>query len=177
MRVAANGELCILMSCVAAAMYAAGGAVPCVAQSDARSEPPDWFAGDPHVHRGIRCGRANEKQMLTAQELLEMMKTNKLAVISMRSDIGNGEIKFPAKDIPFITGRDHAASTPERIIHWDAEWHYDPEGVTFERKVVGGHLILLGLKQGGHPFAFCYVEAKLRDFATVSLRCQPLDRL
>ena len=27
------------------------------------------------------------------------------------------------------------------------------EGVTFERKVIGGHLILLGLKQSGQPFA------------------------
>ena len=149
---AANRGLCILMSCVAAAMCAQGG-VNCGARSDPSPEPPDWFAGDAHVHRGIGCGRANERQMLTAQELLEMMKTNNLAVISVLSDIGNGEIKFAEKDIPFITGRDHAASTPERIIHWDAEWHYDAEGVTFERKVIGGHLILLGLKQGGHPFA------------------------
>jgi hypothetical protein len=136
-----------------APMMCVGGAVSCFAQSATRPEPPDWFAGDAHVHRGIGCGRANEKEMLTPQELLEMMKTNNLAVISVLSDIGNGEIKFAEKDIPLITGRDNSASTSERIIHWDAEWHYDPEGVTFERKVIGGHLILLGLKQGGQPFA------------------------
>jgi len=130
-----------------------GSAVVCLAQSGLRPEPPDWFAGDAHVHRGIGCGRSNEKEMLTAQELLEMMKTNNLAVISVLADIGNGEIKFVEKDLPLITGRDNPASTPDRILHWDAEWHYDPEGVTFERKVIGGHLILLGLKRGGQPFA------------------------
>ncbi len=52
-----------------------------------------------------------------------------------------------------MTGKDNPVSTPDRIVHWDAEWHYDPDGVTFARKVIGGHLILLGLKQGGQPFA------------------------
>lgn len=127
--------------------------VTCLAQTTMRPEPADWFAGDAHVHRGIGCGRASEKEMLTPPQLLEMMKTNNLAVISVVSDIGNGEIKYAEKDIPFITGQDNPASNPERIIHWDAEWHYDPEGVTFERKAIGGHLILLGLKQGGLPFA------------------------
>ena len=122
-------------------------------QAAVRPEPPDWFAGDAHVHRGIGCGRENEKQMLTPQQLLEMMKPNNLAVISVLSDIGNGEIKYAEKDIPLITGQDDSVSTPDHIVHWDAEWHYDPQGVTFERKVIGGHLILLGLKQGGQPFA------------------------
>ncbi|HEV2493449.1 MAG TPA: CehA/McbA family metallohydrolase [Terriglobia bacterium] len=125
----------------------------CFAQSATKPEPPDWFAGDAHVHRGIGCGRANEKEMLTPHELLEMMKPNNLAVISVLADIGNGEIKYADQDIPFITGKDNPASTPERVIHWDAEWHYDPEGVTLERKVIGGHLVLLGLRQGGRPFA------------------------
>ena len=136
-----------------AGMMVVGSAVNCLAQSAPRPEPPEWFAGDAHVHRGVGCGRSQEKEMLTPQELLEMMKTNNLAVISVLSDIGNGEIKPVEKDLPLITGEDNPASTPERIIHWDAEWHYDPEGVTFERKVIGGHLILLGLKQGGQPFA------------------------
>ena len=125
----------------------------CLAQNPDQPEPPGWFAGDAHVHRGIGCGRANEKDMLSPQELLEMMKPNNLAVVAVVVDIGNGEIKYADRDIPFITGRDNPASTPARILHWDAEWHYDPEGVTFERKMIGGHLILLGLKQGGQPFA------------------------
>jgi len=122
-------------------------------QSVIRPEPPEWFAGDAHVHRGIGCGRSKEKEMLTPEQLFEMMKANNLAVISVLADNGNGEIKYAEKDIPLITGHDDSVSTPDHIVHWDAEWHYDPEGVTFERKVIGGHLILLGLKQGGEPFA------------------------
>jgi hypothetical protein len=118
-----------------------------------RPEPPDWYAGDAHVHRGIGCGREHEKEMLTGAQLLEMMKPNNLAVISVLSDIGNGELKYVEKDLPLMTGKDNPVSTPDRILHWDAEWHYDPDGVTFARKVIGGHLILLGLKQGGQPFA------------------------
>jgi len=128
-------------------------APPGFAQSARGPEPPGWFAGDPHVHRGIGCGRSNEKEMLSPQQLLEMMKVNNLAVVSMLSDIGNGEIKYADQDIPLITGQDNPASTPQRILHWDAEWHYDPEGVTFERKMIGGHLIFLGLKEGGQPYA------------------------
>jgi len=122
-------------------------------QSAAKPEPADWFAGDPHVHRGIGCGRANEKEMLSPQQLLEMMKVNNLAVISVCADAGNGEIKYAEQDLPFITGKDNPVSTPDHIVHWDAEWHYDPQGVTFERKMIGGHLGLLGLKQGGQPWA------------------------
>jgi len=128
-------------------------APPAFAQSAPGPEPPGWFAGDAHVHRGIGCGRSNEKEMLSPQQLLEMMKVNNLAVVSMLSDIGNGEIKCADQDIPLITGKDNPASTPQRILHWDAEWHYDPEGVTFERKMIGGHLILLGLHEGGQPYA------------------------
>ena len=122
-------------------------------QSSEGPEPSDWFAGDAHVHRGIGCGRSNEASMLIPQQLMEMMEVNNLAVISVLADAGNGEIKFADQDLAMIDGHDNAISTPQRIVHWDAEWHYDPEGVTFDRKMVGGHLILLGLKQGGQPFA------------------------
>jgi hypothetical protein len=122
-------------------------------QSADGPEPSDWFAGDAHVHRGIGCGRSNEKEMLTPEQLVDMMKVNNLAVISVLADAGNGEIKYAGQDLAMITGKDNAVSTPQRIVHWDAEWHYDPEGVTFERKMIGGHLILLGLKKGGQPFA------------------------
>ncbi|MBZ5561964.1 MAG: CehA/McbA family metallohydrolase [Acidobacteriia bacterium] len=126
---------------------------PVFGQSAERPEPWDWFAGDAHVHRGIGCGRSNEKEMLSPQQLLDMMKVNNLAVVSVLADAGNGEIKYADQDLAMISGQDNIASTPERIVHWDAEWHYDPQGVTFERKVIGGHLILLGLKQGGQPYA------------------------
>ena len=122
-------------------------------QTTARPEPSDWFAGDPHMHRGVGCGRAKEKEMLSPQQLLEMMKVNNLAVVSVLADAGNGEIKYADQDLTMITGEDNAVSTPQRILHWDAEWHYDPQGVTFERKMIGGHLALLGLKHGGQPYA------------------------
>ena len=118
------------------------------AQPTDRLEPPDWFAGDAHVHRGIGCGRSNEKEMLTPKQLLEGMQTNNLAVISVLADIGNGEIKYADRDIPMITGEDNAVSNGQRLVHWDAEWHFDPEGVTFSDKMIGGHLIVLGLKSG-----------------------------
>ncbi len=126
---------------------------PARGQTAERPEPSNWFAGDAHVHRGIGCGRSNEKEMLSPEQLLDMMKVNNLAVISVLADAGNGEIKYADQDLPMITGQDNPDSTPEHIVHWDAEWHYDPEGVTFQRKVIGGHLILLGLKQGGQPYA------------------------
>lgn len=129
------------------------GALTCSAQSAAGPEPPGWFAGDAHVHRGIGCSRSDAKEMLTPQELLAGMKANNLAVMAVLGDIGNGEIKYPEKDIALINGEDHPASTPQRILHWDAEWHYDPKGVTFEQKVIGGHLIILGLKRGKRIFS------------------------
>ena len=116
-------------------------------------EPPGWFAGDPHVHRGILCGRSDAKEMLTPEELLAGMKVEDLAVIAVLGDVGNGEVKHAEKDFLLTNGEDHPASTPQRILHWDAEWHYDPKGVTFERKVIGGHLVILGLKQAKTLFA------------------------
>ncbi len=128
--------------------------VCCLPQAQTgRPEPSDWFAGDAHVHRGIGCDRANAKEMLTSQQLLEMMKFNDLSVISVLADAGNGEIREAAQDLQEITGEDNPTSTSGRIIHWDAEWHYDPLGVSFERKEIGGHLVLLGLSHGGQPWA------------------------
>ena len=60
------------------------------------------------------------------------MKPNDLAVISVLGDMGNGEVRYQSEDLPLITGKDHPLSTPDRILHWDAEWHFDPKGVTFE---------------------------------------------
>ncbi len=111
-------------------------------------EPPGWFAGDAHVHRGIGCSRADAKEMLTPAELLEAMQPNRLNVVAVLADMGNGEIRYAEKDLPLISGRDDAASRLGRLLHWDAEWHFDPRGVTFERKAIGGHLILLGLEHG-----------------------------
>jgi hypothetical protein len=123
-------------------------AIPLYGQTSERLEPPDWFAGDAHVHRSIGCSRSNAKEMLTPQELLHGMMANNLAVVSVLADIGNGEGKYQEKDIPLINGQDNSVSTPDHIVHWDAEWHFDPEGVTFADKAIGGHLIVLGLNSG-----------------------------
>ncbi len=106
-----------------------------------RPEPPDWFAGDIHVHRN--CGEATS--ILPESEFTNMMEPNDLAVISVMADMGNGEVKDSKTDLPKVTGRDAAQSEPGRIVHWEAEWHYDPAGVTFENKAIGGHLLFLGL--------------------------------
>ena len=115
------------------------------AQSQPRPEPADWFTGDVHMHHSIHCGL---NRMIPPQELREMMNTNNLAVISVLADIGNGEGKPQEKDIPNITGQDDPVSTPDRIVHFGGEWHWDPEGVTASKQAIGGHLVVLGIKRG-----------------------------
>jgi O-glycosyl hydrolase len=110
--------------------------------SGIRPEPPGWYAGDMHVHRN--CGEVTSIWPETS--LTEMMRTNDLSVISLLADMGNGEVKESKSDLPKVTGLDAGQSSPGRIMHWDAEWHFDPEGVTFENKALGGHIVLLGLK-------------------------------
>jgi drug/metabolite transporter (DMT)-like permease len=124
-------------------------------------EPPGWFAGDPHVHRGILCSRNAADRMLTPEELLEMMRPNGLAVISVLGDMGNGEIREASEDLKLIKGKDHPISKAGRIVHWDAEWHFDPKGVTFDQKVIGGHLIVLGLRHAErihHEYTYPVIE-------------------
>src|SRR5439155_22995466 len=118
------------------------------AQPTDRLEPPDWFAGDAHVHRGIGCGRSNEKEMLTPKQILEGMQTNNLAVISVLAEIGNGEIKYADRDIPMITGEDNAVANGQRLVHLDDERHLDPEDVTFSDKVSVGHRFVRGITRG-----------------------------
>jgi len=120
------------------------------AVSAASPEPPGWFAGDPHVH--CDCGVAGGLTVAPDQ-VFAAMEANRLAVVSLLADMGNGEVRDAARDLPRIDGRDYAGSTGQKILHWDAEWHFDPRGVTFDRKVIGGHLILLGLKHGEPRFA------------------------
>ena len=129
------------------------GTSNCLSQSVERLEPSDWFAGDAHLHRTLKCGRSDQTEMLTPEQLLGMMKPNNLAVISVLADIGDGEGGFQKEDIPTITGHDNPVSTPDRIVHWGGEWHYDPVGVTFPNRAIGGHLIFLGLDSGRASFS------------------------
>ncbi len=61
------------------------GTSNCLSQSVERLEPSDWFAGDAHLHRTLKCGRSDQTEMLTPEQLLGMMKPNNLAVISVLS--------------------------------------------------------------------------------------------
>jgi hypothetical protein len=60
--------------------------------------------------------------------------------------MGNAEVQDSRTDLPKVNGNDAPQSIPGRIVHYDAEWHFDPEGVTFDHKAIGGHLVFLGLQ-------------------------------
>ncbi|HMG90112.1 MAG TPA: CehA/McbA family metallohydrolase, partial [Chryseolinea sp.] len=72
---------------------------------------------------------------------------NDLAVISLLADMGNGEVLDNEKDLPKVNGKDAPQSTSGRIIHWDAEWHWDATYSNFKHQALGGHLVLLGLNE------------------------------
>jgi O-glycosyl hydrolase len=108
-----------------------------------KPEPADWYSGDIHIHRN--CGDGTS--VLSESEFTRMMEPNDLAVISVLADMGDGEVKGSFTDLPKVNGKDAIQSKPGRLIHWDAEWHFDPFGTTFEQKALGGHLVLLGCKE------------------------------
>jgi O-glycosyl hydrolase len=113
------------------------------ALSRVKPEPSDWYSGDIHIHRN--CGDGTS--ILAEDEFTNMMETNDLAVISVLADMGDGEVKDSRTDLVKVNGKDAIQSKPGRLVHWDAEWHFDPFGTTFEHKALGGHLVLLGLKE------------------------------
>jgi hypothetical protein len=138
-------------------------------QAAEKPEPSGWFAGDAHVH--CDCGAAGGLTV-TPDEVFAAMKTNELAVVSLLADMGNGEVRDAPRDLPKIDGRDYPLSNPRQILHWDAEWHFDPRGVTFEQKVIGGHLILLGLQHGEkvfHEYTYPIIQLAKQQKAVVGL--------
>jgi hypothetical protein len=46
-----------------------------------------------------------------------------------------------------VNGKDAPQSIPGKIIHWDTEWHWDATYSNFDHQALGGHLVLLGLKE------------------------------
>lgn len=102
-------------------------------------EPTGWYAGDMHVHRS--CGGSPE----SVSSLYEKMSVENLAFISLLADMGNGEVRDPTTDLPLVTGSDDPISTPDRIVHWDTEWHWDPTYTQYPHLALGGHLVALGL--------------------------------
>ena len=113
------------------------------ASPSARPEPSNWYAGDIHVHRN--CGDGTG--IIPYEKLAEMMEPNNLSVISVLADMGNGEVKESKVDLLKINGTDAPQSKDNRIIHWDAEWHWDATYANFSNQALGGHLVLLGLKE------------------------------
>lgn len=107
-----------------------------------KPEPPGWYAGDIHVH--LNCGEGSI--LLKEDTLAKMMEPNDLAVISLLADMGNGEVIDSKRDLPKVNGKDAQQSVPGRIIHWDTEWHWDATYSNFSNQALGGHLVLLGLK-------------------------------
>src|SRR3954465_5612549 len=113
------------------------------ASTSSRPEPSNWYAGDIHVHRN--CGDGTD--ILPYEKLAEMMELNNLSVISVLADMGNGEVKESKVDLLKTNGTDAPQSKDNRIIHWDGEWHWDATYANFSNQALGGHLVLLGLKE------------------------------
>ncbi|HEX7860398.1 MAG TPA: DUF4082 domain-containing protein [Verrucomicrobiae bacterium] len=105
----------------------------------ASPEAPGWFAGDIHVHRS--CGGSP----VPLSTIYEAMNVNNLAVVSLLADSGNGEVLNPVTDLPLINGLDDAGSTANRILHWDAEWHWDATYSQYSHQALGGHVLTLGI--------------------------------
>ncbi len=104
-------------------------------------EPAGWFAGDMHVHRS--CGGSPE----AISSMYQRMSTQNLAAISLLADMGNGEVQDPIQDLPRVNGQDDPVSTPGRIVHWDAEWHWDATYTQYPHQALGGHVVALGINQ------------------------------
>src|SRR5664279_1907480 len=104
-------------------------------------EPYGWYAGDMHVHRS--CGSSPEP----VSNIYDKMSDQNLATLSLLADMGNGEVQDPATDLPLVNQQDASVSTPGRIVHWDAEWHWDATYTQYPHQALGGHIVALGLKE------------------------------
>jgi fibronectin type 3 domain-containing protein len=103
--------------------------------------PAGWYAGDMHVHRS--CGSSPE----AVSSLYSKMNSQDLAVISLLADMGNGEVQNAVTDLPLVNGQDASVSTAGRIVHWDAEWHWDAVYSQYAHQALGGHIVSLGLSE------------------------------
>lgn len=107
----------------------------------AKPEPDGWYTGDIHVHRN--CGDGTD--VFDENALAAKMEPSRLSVISLLADMGNGEVKYNQPDLKKVNGKNAPESKPGRIIHWDAEWHWDATYSSFSHQALGGHLVILGL--------------------------------
>ena len=107
-----------------------------------KPEPADWYTGDIHVHRSC-----DGSKPVPSSDLPAMMKVNHLAVISVLGDMGNNNSADRIEDLHKVDGADSPLSDPEQIIHYAAEWHWDATQWQFPHQALGGHLVLLGLRE------------------------------
>ena len=150
-------------------------------------EPTGWYAGDMHVHRS--CGGSP----VDVSTIHDAMVAQDVSVVSLLADMGNGEVQNPVTDLPKVNGQDDPISTPGRIIHWDAEWHWDATYSQYAHQALGGHLVNLGLteaqqiwqeytypiinwahQQGGIS-GFCHMQYLGEDFPTTLTCCTPIE--
>ena len=103
-------------------------------------EPTGWYAGDMHVHRS--CGGSP----VSESSIYDKMSQQSLSTLSLLSDMGNGEVQDPVTDLPLVNGKDDPLSTAGKIMHWDAEWHWDATYTQYPHQALGGHIVSLGLK-------------------------------
>src|SRR5579883_292793 len=127
-----NRSFVFILSC------AVGVSVSLFAQNP---EPANWSAGDMHVHRS--CGGAPQ----AISTIHDKMNDQNLAALSLLADVGNGEVQDPAQDLPRVNGFDDPISTSGRIVHWDAEWHWDATYSQYPHQALGGHVLALGLNE------------------------------
>jgi len=149
--------------------------------------PAGWYSGDPHVHRS--CGSSP----VDVSSIYNTMVTQDLAVVSLLADMGNGEVQNPVTDLPLVNGQDASISTPGRIMHWDAEWHWDATYTQYPHQALGGHVVALGLtnayqmwteytypifewahQQGGIA-GFAHFQYLDDDFPTILTCCTPIE--
>ncbi len=104
-------------------------------------EPSGWYAGDMHAHRS--CGG----DPVDLQTIYDDMATENLSVVSLLADMGNGEVQDPTLDLPKVNGQNDPISTNERIVHWEAEWHWDATYFQYPHQALGGHVVALGLTE------------------------------
>ena len=129
--------------------------------------PAGWYAGDVHVHRS--CGGSPE----SISAMYDQMVESDLATMTLLADMGNGEVQDPVEDLPRVTGANDPVSTTGRIVHWDAEWHWDPIYGQYPHHALGGHVVALGLTgaqtlQGEYTypiFAWAHARNGIAGFA------------
>ncbi|MEP6735033.1 MAG: CehA/McbA family metallohydrolase [Chryseolinea sp.] len=126
----------------AASIFTFSGIAGMEKTSLTRPEPKGWYTGDIHVHKN--CG---DKKVISEETLPSMMEENDLDVISLLADMGNGEVLYSKEDLMKVNGKLAPQSEANRLIEWDSEWHFDATYSNFDHQALGGHLVLLGLKE------------------------------